>query len=96
MFFDVAPPMKPVEHTYKVVKRLVVTVVGISVLLVGLVLIFIPGPAILVVPLGLAILSVEYAWARNWLKRIREKISAKNVAGHAERAEQRRGRHPGG
>ncbi len=88
--------MSPVQQTYKIVKRAAITIVGLTVLVFGLVLIFIPGPAIVVVPLGLAILSVEYAWAKNWLKRIREKISSANEVTRAKRNEQRRNDYPGG
>ena len=31
-----------------------------------------PGPAIIVIPLGLAVLAVEFAWARRWLERLRD------------------------
>ena len=61
--------------TVKQVKRLMIAVIGFTVLAIGLALIVLPGPAILVIPAGLAILSVEFAWARNLLKRMREKLS---------------------
>lgn len=32
-----------------------------------------PGPALLVIPAGLAILAVEFAWARKWLRVVRAK-----------------------
>jgi putative membrane protein len=51
--------------------KLVVAVVGGSVVLVGIAMLVLPGPAILVIPLGLAILATEFFWARRWLKRAR-------------------------
>ena len=51
--------------------KLVVAVVGGSVLLVGIAMLVLPGPAILVIPLGLAILATEFLWARRWLKSAR-------------------------
>ncbi|MFL6583595.1 MAG: PGPGW domain-containing protein [Chthoniobacterales bacterium] len=51
------------------VKKVVVAVIGTTVLLIGLVLIVLPGPAILVIPLGLAILASEFAWARRVVRR---------------------------
>src|SRR3972149_4633018 len=51
--------------------KLVVAVLGGSVVLVGIAMIVLPGPAILVIPLGLAILATEFLWARRWLKRAR-------------------------
>ena len=52
-------------------QKLAVAVVGGSVVLVGIAMIVLPGPAILVIPLGLAILATEFLWARRWLKRAR-------------------------
>jgi uncharacterized protein (TIGR02611 family) len=62
-------------HTLKQAKRLVVIVIGFTVLIFGLVLIVLPGPAFLVIPLGLAILGTELIWARRLLQRMKEKTS---------------------
>ena len=56
----------------KVARRVVVSVVGATVLLIGIALLILPGPAFIVIPLGLAILASEYAWARHWLKKVRQ------------------------
>jgi len=42
------------------------------VLAIGVALIVLPGPALVVIPLGLAILGVEFAWARRWLRKVRQ------------------------
>ncbi|MBI4680933.1 MAG: PGPGW domain-containing protein [Nitrospirae bacterium] len=55
--------------TYKQAKRIVKTVIGFTVLLIGIALIILPGPAIVVIPIGLAILATEFAWARKLYKR---------------------------
>jgi hypothetical protein len=55
----------------KVVRRVIVSVVGATVLLIGIALLVLPGPAVVVIPVGLAILATEYAWARRWLKKAR-------------------------
>lgn len=55
----------------KVVRRVIVSVVGATVLLIGIALLVLPGPAFLVIPVGLAILATEYAWARLWLRKVR-------------------------
>ena len=34
-------------------------------------MIVLPGPAIIVIPLGIAILALEFAWARRWLNKVR-------------------------
>jgi tellurite resistance protein TerC len=56
----------------KIVRRIVVAVVGATVLLIGIALMVLPGPAFVVIPIGLAILATEFAWARHWLKKVRE------------------------
>ena len=55
----------------KVVKRVIVSVAGVTVLLIGIALLVLPGPAFVVIPVGLAILATEFAWARHWLKKAR-------------------------
>jgi uncharacterized protein (TIGR02611 family) len=57
----------------KQVRRLVVFVAGISVMLLGIVMLVAPGPGILTVALGLGILATEFIWARRLLKRFRRK-----------------------
>jgi uncharacterized protein (TIGR02611 family) len=64
---------------FKYARRIVILIVGMTVLLVGVALLFLPGPAIVVIPVGLAILATEFAWARHWLRIVRE--SAEKGAG---------------
>lgn len=58
----------------RTVKRVVIAVVGGTVLVIGIALILLPGPAFLVIPAGLAILAVEFAWARHWLQKVKALI----------------------
>jgi tellurite resistance protein TerC len=60
---------------YKAARRVVVAVVGGTVVAIGVAMILLPGPALLVIPVGLAILGVEFAWARHWLHRLKEAAS---------------------
>lgn len=78
--------------TYKAARRIVVGVVGATVLLIGVVMIVTPGPALVVIPVGLAILSIEFTWARAWLRRLRESISSRNSNALHERARRHRDR----
>jgi hypothetical protein len=55
----------------KHLKRITVMVLGGTVLAIGIALIVLPGPAIIVIPAGLAILAIEFAWARRWLRSAR-------------------------
>lgn len=64
-----------VDLTVRQARRLIVAVVGTTVLVIGVALVFLPGPAFVVIPIGLAILGLEFTWARRLLKRVREQIS---------------------
>ena len=66
------------DITYRQGRRLVVIVTGGSLLLLGVALIFLPGPAFIVIPAGLAVLALEFAWAKRFLHRIRREISERN------------------
>jgi Zn-dependent protease with chaperone function len=46
-------------------------VLGATVVLLGIAMIVLPGRAFIVIPIGLAILRVEFAWARRWLRELR-------------------------
>jgi len=59
----------------KVVRRVIVSVIGATVLLIGIALLVLPGTAFIVIPVGLAILATEYAWARRSLKKARRMAS---------------------
>jgi tellurite resistance protein TerC len=50
-------------------KRCVVAVIGGSVTLIGIALIVLPGPAFIVIPIGIAILATEFVWAKRWLQK---------------------------
>jgi|SRR5947199_6516828 len=63
------------SENIKIVKRVIVSVVGATILLIGIALLVLPGPAFVVIPVGLAILATEYAWARRWLKKARRMAS---------------------
>lgn len=63
----------PLYVTYRVAKRIAIGLVGGSVLIVGICMIVLPGPAFVVIPAGLAILGIEFAWARIWLKKVKTK-----------------------
>ncbi len=52
-------------------RRVIIGVIGGTILIIGLALIVLPGPAFLVIPLGLGILATEFLWARRWLRKVR-------------------------
>lgn len=55
-----------------VATKIVVTVVGATVLGIGIIMLVTPGPAFVLIPVGLAILAMEWAWARRLLVRARQ------------------------
>ena len=56
--------------SFKTIKRIIILVVGGTVLTLGVALVVLPGPAFIVIPVGLAILAVEFAWARRWMRQL--------------------------
>jgi len=58
----------------KILRRILVGVVGGTIVLIGVALLVLPGPAFLVIPLGLLILASEFAWARRLLRRAKGMI----------------------
>jgi tellurite resistance protein TerC len=64
---------------YKIVRKIVIAIVGVSVLCIGAAMIFLPGPAIVVIPIGLAILATEFAWAKVILHKLKEKLPWKTT-----------------
>jgi hypothetical protein len=68
----------------KLVRRIVIAIVGGTVLLIGIAMIVLPGPAIIVVPAGLAILAIEFAWAKRWLTKVRGMMPGKKNGAPAE------------
>lgn len=64
-------------------RRIAITIIGLTVVLVGIIMIVAPGPATLVIPIGLAILGLEYAWARRLLRRLRGYVDAGITHGSA-------------
>lgn len=55
-------------------RRFAVTVIGFTILAAGIAMIVLPGPAIAVIPVGLAVLATEFIWARKLLGTVKERI----------------------
>lgn len=66
-----SPLMRPIRQA-------IVFVLGMSVVIVGIAMIVLPGPATIVIPAGLAILATEFVWARRWLNYLKRR--AQDVA----------------
>ena len=59
-----------------VLPRLPGLLVGLVLFGVGIAMMVLPGPAFIVIPIGLGILGLEFAWARRWLKAAKDKAEA--------------------
>ena len=71
------PALSLARQVWKAARRLVVFVVGATVLLLGAAGIVLPGvPAIVLLPAGMAILATEFVWARRLLIRVRQEAEA--------------------
>lgn len=62
-------PNDVVRFIWRSSKRIAVTVVGGVFVLAGLAMLVLPGPGILIIVVGFAILGTEYAWAAAALER---------------------------
>lgn len=52
------------------IRKIIISIVGSILLIIGIIMIIVPGPAYLIIPAGLGMLGTEYQWA----KRMHEKI----------------------
>ena len=63
-------------------RKCLVAILGGALLIAGVAMLFLPGPAVVVIPAALAILAVEFLWARRWLSWMRERyktVSSKRL-----------------
>lgn len=56
-------------------RKVVAGILGGAVVLVGIAMLVLPCPAILVIPLGFAILATEFGWAKRWVQKVRTKLT---------------------
>lgn len=64
------------HRQYRIARRVVVAVIGSTLVLLGTVMLVTPGPGTPTIIAGLGILSLEFYWARRWLVRLRRKINS--------------------
>jgi len=76
-----------VLKTLQQAKRLTVIVVGSTVLLLGIAMIALPGPAVLVIPIGLSVLATELVWARRLLDKLKSTFQNGKEKNHAREME---------
>ena len=59
----------PIIKTVKQAKRLITVVIGFTIVLVGIIMLVTPGPGLVAIVLGLALLGTEFVWAKKLMKR---------------------------
>jgi hypothetical protein len=63
-----------IQWTYKAIRRLVILVIASTLLLVGIALLVLPGPGFLFILGSIAVLAIEFVWARRLLRRLRDAL----------------------
>lgn len=93
-----AKPSEVIRFLLRSTKRIAVTVAGGALVVAGLTMIVLPGPGILVVAIGFAVLGTEYAWAAIAFERTKRtaaqagKIAQRTARSAGRRIDPRRGR----
>jgi tellurite resistance protein TerC len=79
-----------ISPVLRAARRFAVLIIGTTVLVIGVIMIVTPGPAIVVIPAGLAILATEFVWAERMLKEIKERAVgvADRIRGKTESSSQ--------
>jgi tellurite resistance protein TerC len=79
---ETAPLASPLASDVETLSRvtlgaahnIIALAVGSTVLILGVAMIVMPGPGLVVIPVGLAILAAEFVWARRLVTRLREEV----------------------
>lgn len=72
-------PAQVIRHIGRSTKRIAVAVLGTALISVGLVLLVLPGPGLLLIVAGLAVLATEYAWARAALDATKRRLRRRRL-----------------
>lgn len=67
---------RPWKRSVRAARRLGVALIGGTLVVTGMAMLVLPGPALVVIPAGLAVLGLEFAWARHWMKRAIEQAES--------------------
>ena len=66
--------MSEKQGRLRTIRKFIVTILGVTVIFFGLVLMVLPGPGLVVAAFGVAILGLEYGWAKRLASRMRGAI----------------------
>jgi uncharacterized protein (TIGR02611 family) len=64
------------KRQHPVLRKVVVAVIGFVLIAIGTALLVLPGPGIVVILAGIAVLSLEFPWAKALFDRIRALVDA--------------------
>lgn len=56
------------------IRKLIIFVFGFTLVIFGMILLFIPGPGIPVIFFGFVVLAAEFLWARHLLRGIKKEV----------------------
>lgn len=73
------------HKTALLIRKLVIALIGFPIIIVGIILIPLPGPGILICLLGLIILSFEFDWAKRYADRAKASLRKLLEKGKAKR-----------
>lgn len=62
------------RSSIKALRKIGVLLVGIPVLILGIILVPLPGPGLLVIIAGLLILSLEFEWAKRYVQKAKTEL----------------------
>lgn len=82
------------QIAYRTARLIVVCVVGATLMLAGIVMLITPGPGWAAIAAALAVLSIEFAWARRWLLEVKKR--SKQAVSMVRSRNGRRPGHPPG
>jgi tellurite resistance protein TerC len=60
--------------TIQTVKKVFLLAAGSTIILIGAIMVFLPGPGVFIMILGLGLLAIEFVWARVWIKKIQNRM----------------------
>ena len=60
------------RFTWRQARKVIVLMVGGTVIVIGVAMLLLPGPAFIVIPMGLAMLATEFVWARRLIQRLKQ------------------------
>jgi len=59
------------QITIRTVKKVFLLTAGSTIILIGAIMVFLPGPGLFIMLLGLGLLAIEFVWAQVWIKKIK-------------------------